>query len=477
MKCFLFSFKTPSFNQSDELLNPIRPCLVAVDNCTPYEELRYARNVSQEEYNCLEKKCRNVTDYVEANKVIYKNKYCQKCSLPPATSPPVVGRDPGGEIRVPRGFFVKLVNFQNTGSNVFFRSLLSRGAGGQHSTSGTAIPWNNQTINISDNARNVSLNSTVSVAGLQYDTIVAALTLTGCILTSLCCVMLLITYALFKEKRTIPGLCIMSYTLALTASYILLIAGIDQVTHWELCTALGVALHFFFLSHFAWSSIISYDLLKRVSSIRSASMASATFSRSNRYQIFILYSVAGWGMPLVICFVTLMLDLISSLDIDYATDTMCWIQPAMALVGSVIVPICVALAINLVSFVIIIVSIHCTMRMCRMSSVSGCGHNTSLDKFRKEVRVFAGIFSLLGLQWIFGLLAAWEEMDWMWYLLIASTPLQGVVLVCVYVLNRKTRRLYGQLFAHCSACCFGKQTQKRKSETEIHLEKKTRVDT
>ena len=469
----MFSYRKPTFNQSVEL-NPIRPCLNVISHCNPYEEMKTAVNMTQEEYNCLERKCKGAIDYVNTGDIIYKNRYCQKCSLPVFPHSPI-------SPRIPSGFFLELVNYQKTGDNVFVTRhkipvALVKGS--------KSAPRNNQTINGSVTSWNTSLNSTTPSNSTEYITVedydatIAALALAGSITTTACCVVLFLTYALFKEKRTIPGLCIMSYVFALAAAHVLLTAGINQVTHWAVCTGLGVCLHFFFLSHFTWSNIISYDLLKRFGSIKSAlRMSLKDSSRSSQYQSFALYSSVAWGVPFIVCLITLILDLKTSLDVDYATDKMCWIQPVVALLYSVIIPIGLALAINLVSFIVLCVSIRRTMKSSQAVTESGYGPATFLSKFWKEVRVFAGIFSLLGLQWIFGLLAAWKQIDWMWYLLIAATPLQGVILVSVYVLNWKTRRLYGELFTRVfSKCCSSRVSRSRKSAMDKTLEGKTTVN-
>lgn len=429
--------------------------------------MRLAVNMTREEFNCLEKKCSDTVDYVNTLDVIYKNRYCQKCSLLAFPHSPL-------SPKIPSGFFLELVNYQRTGDNVFVK----RHQIPISSARGSNTARINQTINGSVTAWNIShawntswnstspLNLTEYTTVVEYNSIIAALALTGSIATTVCCIVLFITYALFKEKRTLPGLCIMSYVFALAAAHILLTAGINQVAHSSVCTGIGVCLHFFFLGHFSWSIIICYDLLKRFGSIQSAlQMSLKDSSRSSQYQLFVLYSSMAWGIPFTICFITLMLDLETSLDVDYATDKMCWVQPVMALVYSVIVPIGLMLTINLLSFVVLCVSICRTMRSSQGVIANGYGSAASLSKFWKEVKVFVGIFSLLSLQWIFGLLAAWEDISWMWYLLLAATPLQGVILVWVYVLNWKTRKLYEELFTKCK--------KSRKSVGDLNLKRKT----
>ena len=476
--CSIFSFEHPRFNKSRQLGDPIRSCLLAVDHCSPYEELTAAINISRREYNCLKEKCKTETDYVEKEDVIYKNMYCQNCSLFSIQSV-VSGLGGRGTYRrkivISRGFIPRLVNFRNTGN--WWREVdpqMSPSSiyipDGSRSTGSLAGTWSNHSVNTSSNFSDTNLSVPV-VIFVQYDATVAAVTLAGCVTTVVACLILFITYILFKEKRTIPGLCIMSYVFALAAAYILVVTGIDQVAHWQLCTALGVSLHFFFLAHFVWSSVISYDLIRRFASIRSALQASTTNGK-NRYQLFISYSLVGWGIPLIVCTITVLLDLVSSLHVDYASDSMCWIQPEAALFYSVIIPICLLLSFNFVSFVVIIVSIHRTMKI---SSTTSNGQR--FGRLRKEAWVFAGVFSLLSLQWMFGVLAAWEEIEWMWYPLIAATPLQGIILVCIYVLNRKTRDQYRYLFGLIrSASCCQVKTVETTSMRQINVEQRTRID-
>ena len=77
-------------------------------------------------------------------------------------------------------------------------------------------------------------------------------------LSIVCLLVVLITYSLFKELRTLPGVNLMNLCLALLAAHsMFMVAGATRVRLF--CRSIAVLLHYFNLSSFVWMSIIAFD--------------------------------------------------------------------------------------------------------------------------------------------------------------------------------------------------------------------------
>ena len=76
------------------------------------------------------------------------------------------------------------------------------------------------------------------------------LSVVACAITGLCCFLVFVTYCLFGELRTLPGLCTMGYVLALGVTFLMLLGESERVESKWLCTLLGFMLHYFALTNF-----------------------------------------------------------------------------------------------------------------------------------------------------------------------------------------------------------------------------------
>lgn len=278
-------------------------------------------------------------------------------------------------------------------------------------------------------------NHTTSHVVWDLNIVPVAVSATVCTISGLCCFIVFITYCLFAELRKLPGICTMCYVFSIGVSYFILLVGSHQVGNSSLCTAMGFLLHYFCLCQFSWSAIIAVNMTR--SFVFSSSMSSQSTSRRSLY----IYFGIGWGLPLLVCLTLLILDQATELDIDYATDQVCWLQPTLPLLVGFVIPVAVVLVFNLFVFLILVVSIHNTMKLATPAKPQGL-----LVKARRKLRIFTGIYSLLGLTWLVALLASVEGLQMLWYFFFVITLLQGLSLLIIFTLNKKTRSLYRSKF-------------------------------
>ena len=79
------------------------------------------------------------------------------------------------------------------------------------------------------------------------------LTYAGCSLSAIGCILMLITYGLFKDLQSLPTKILMNLAFAILAVNLLFLIGGPVSLHFpliEICTTIAICLHFFFLAQF-----------------------------------------------------------------------------------------------------------------------------------------------------------------------------------------------------------------------------------
>lgn len=106
----------------------------------------------------------------------------------------------------------------------------------------------------------------------------------------------LVTYALFKELRNIPGWNIINVTLALLLAQFFFFVGsfIDQYA--QVCFVVAICTHYGLLASFCWMNVIAFDLYRNFRR-RSAHVILKTIRVRDR---LVKYALFGWLSPLII---------------------------------------------------------------------------------------------------------------------------------------------------------------------------------
>ncbi|XP_062510769.1 adhesion G-protein coupled receptor G7-like [Corticium candelabrum] len=251
---------------------------------------------------------------------------------------------------------------------------------------------------------------------------------------------LFVTYMLFEKLRTLPGKCTMNYGLAIAISQLFFIVAPGMTANQDVCTAMGLCLHYFMLCQFTWSSILATNLIKTFVFRR---LLRDTQSKQSQSRSYTLYCVYGWGAPFVMSMTALILDQKTDVDIYFASSHLCWLQPEDANLVAFMVPVFVILMYNFVAFVFV------TFSICRLSRAGSAARSEMADtkgQSAKHTKVFLGTFSLLSLTWIIAFLACIDgTRTWLWGVFSGTCILQGIFIFVVFVLNKNVRRLYANL--------------------------------
>ena len=245
---------------------------------------------------------------------------------------------------------------------------------------------------------------------------------------------LLITYSVICELRTHPGISLMNLSFSVLASHLLWLLGSRLTSKTTLCTAVSLALHFFFLSSFVWMSIIAIDTWCAFTKTGQPSNCLTHREKRRRY----LRSMAiGWVSPLIFCLFCFTLDATNTVAIGYGGTKGCWIQNSSSNLYFFATPMGLLLFFNAVFFVLTVKSIRETMKNSQMA--------TSRIRSKNDLGIFVRIAALLGFTWVFGFLSSLHL--YLSYVFVVSCTLQGVYIAAAFLFTKRNLRLYSVLLS------------------------------
>ena len=281
---------------------------------------------------------------------------------------------------------------------------------------------------------NFSQNGTVqqNMTLYSYPPTFTVLTYVGCSLSVVGCLVVLLTYSLFRELRTLPGQILMNLVSTILATCLFLLVGIPIAVlaeKDELCDAAAILLHWLTLSQFSWMSIMSFELLR---TLYRASNLHPMEDKSRKNKIFFLYFLIGWGIPLVFTLITVIVNYTTDV-IQYGSDGFCWIGHVPSFYVVFVVPVAISIVFNGITFII---TFSLLFKASRNQAKLNKQQNTSY------LRVSLSAFSITGLTWIFGFLAIVVRDDWAWYAFIILTSTQGLVICAAFIFTQKVGGLY-----------------------------------
>ena len=163
-----------------------------------------------------------------------------------------------------------------------------------------------------------------------------------------------ITYLVFPSLRNLPGRCVMSLIGAVFCGQLLLLITGDDVARSvseAFCAVLAVLLHYSWLSTFSWTNVLAFYLARAL-----GPKAKPSAAGQHRHSL-LFFSLFGWGLPLVIVIICVILHFVPNLNLHYGvsveiTDTLsCNMTDRSVRIAAILVPICVSLLANAVLFV------------------------------------------------------------------------------------------------------------------------------
>ena len=291
-------------------------------------------------------------------------------------------------------------------------------------------------INLTNNGT-LLVNATIVVTPLAF----IVLTYIGSSLSILGSIAILLTYSIFRELRSLPSKILMNLATAFLVSDLLILLSSASPFTLEGTATMAILLHFFMLSRFSWMSLMAFESC-RVFGL--AVKLQSDISKKSKTILLMAYLVIGWGLPLTITLITII--------INYATDGLVlygetsngtvgppWINHPPSAAVAFLAPIVLALLFNAAAF------IASSVLLCKAAfseQRSGSKNGANLRYFR----VIVALFSVMGLTWLFGFLALIGQMSWAWYPFIILNSSQAMWIAATFLLTKKIIKLYCHKF-------------------------------
>jgi hypothetical protein len=287
---------------------------------------------------------------------------------------------------------------------------------------------------------NGTIVSTINFFTFTYPVAYTILTYIGCPLSVIGCILILLTYSLFKELRTLPSQILMHLAIAiLTGSLLIVVGGPIGLNFKIFCTPVAILNHYVFLSQFSWMSLMSTEIARN---LYQAFKMKARESKAYKVKLLVMYTLLGWGIPLLIVLLTITVNFATTGLVLYGETedgitTSCWINHPASLIVAFTAPVGILLFYNFVIFVIV------TVYLCVSSrSHSKLNRSTKVPFLRFNI----AIFSVSGVTWLFGFIALLPGLQWAWIPYIIFNSTQGFVIFVAFLCTKRVALLYLGLF-------------------------------
>ncbi|XP_051508987.1 adhesion G-protein coupled receptor D1-like [Myxocyprinus asiaticus] len=245
----------------------------------------------------------------------------------------------------------------------------------------------------------------------------------GCSISIFCLAITLVTFAVLSSVSTIRN---QRYHIHANLAFAILVAQILLLISFRFnpgtlpCKIMAVLLHFFFLCAFAWMLVEGLHLY---------SMVVKVFGSEGSKHFY--YYAIGWGSPLVICVVSMT----SSLD-SYGEIGNCWLSLKNGAIWAFVAPALFVIMVN------IGILIAVTRIISRISAENYKVHGDA-NSVKLTMKAVAVLLPILGISWIFGVLAVNDHSLLFQYMFSVFNSLQGFFIFLFHcLLNSEVRAAF-----------------------------------
>ncbi|XP_061902658.1 mucin-5AC-like [Entelurus aequoreus] len=289
-------------------------------------------------------------------------------------------------------------------------------------------------------------------------TILTFITYIGCGISAIFLSFTLLTYLAFgKLRKDIPSKILIQLCLAL-----LLLNLVFLVDAWlalykdtlGLCISTAWFLHYFLLVAFTWMGLEAVHMYLAIVKVFNTHIS--------RYML--KFSVAGWGIPMIVVIVVIAVDKDNYGQVSYGrysdgtTDDFCWLRNDVAFYVAVVAYYCVIFLFNFTMLVVVLV------QLCRMKRDNP--HNSQHRTTGQDVRSVVGITFLLGLTWGFAFFA-WGPVNLPFmYLFAICNSFQGFFIFVFHCAAKDTVRRQWRTYLCCGKLRLAENSEWSRTATQ-----------
>ena len=260
----------------------------------------------------------------------------------------------------------------------------------------------------------------------------------------------LLTFVLFRELRKFYSKLMANFMASILLGDIVFLLGVPLFSYLNappLCTTVGIILHYVFLCRFSWMTVMGSELVRSFCNMKKLNKSAA-----ENWKLLSLYMLVGWLSPLVIVIPTVIINFSVDNSVNYGGGGQsCWINGAVALILTFVVPVGVSIVYNTIAFIVVIIIIVYIRNQPMLTSMHP--KEVSRTQLYKDVRFALAVFTLTGLSWLFGFLALLSrDLSWAWYLFIILSSTQALAVSAAFLFTKKVFHLYYCLLSDCCIC-------------------------
>lgn len=269
---------------------------------------------------------------------------------------------------------------------------------------------------------------------------------------SLVCTMLSITFAfvtamtytVFREIRNQPGINNILLSLLTIAYQCMFQFGFNQAenTSTTICIILGIMAHLFWLLNLVWMNVCSFHMFRV---FHGTLTKTAQFNAIKTTLCYLMYTVAVASIPVVINIIISILES-NGKSIGYGGKR-CYVTDSDHRKYILSVPLAVIVLTNLGLYFTVVGRLQRTDSRIKTQS-----------RDKSFMLVYIKLSSLTGLTWTFGYVYMFTRQEWADYVFVVLNASQGVFIFVAFMLNRRTWRLYKNLFQKLRKIIKGTET-------------------
>ena len=252
-------------------------------------------------------------------------------------------------------------------------------------------------------------------------------------------ILVIVTYCIFKAARSAVSLLIVNLCIANTVFDLLVVVGgaIGENVHIDnFCLALAILLHYFLLTQF---TIMPCVILETFRSFYQSGKLKRD-AQNYKHGILTGYLIFGWGGPLVIVLLSIILDFVTTDLVQYGEGLECWMNHELSAMFLIDIPIYMSVIFNMVVFIgLLVLIIKAYKSHKRLTDSKGSFY----------IRFTLAIFTTSGIFWIVGSLNFAFTSPWFIRTVVLINGVQGLAIWIAFFCTRKTLRLYWNFVKNC----------------------------
>ncbi|KAG7484365.1 hypothetical protein MATL_G00048460 [Megalops atlanticus] len=293
--------------------------------------------------------------------------------------------------------------------------------------------------------------------------ILTYITYIGCGISAIFLSITLLTYLAFgKLRKDIPSKILIQLCTAL-----LLLNLVFLLDSWlalypnsvGLCISTAFFLHYFLLVSFTWMGLEALHMYLALVKVFNTYVS----------KYMLKFSLAGWGVPLIVVIIVIAIDKNNYGLISYgkfndgSTDDFCWLKNDVAFYVAVVAYFCVIFVVNLSMFIVVMVQLY---RIKRQNP-----HNVQQRSGLQDLRSVAGLTVLLGLTWGFAFFA-WGPVNLPFmYLFAIFNSLQGFFIFIFHCAIKENVRKQWRTYLCCGKLRLPENTEWSRTATQNRTKK------